>query len=197
MPNRIFFTGVPGSRWSGIARDLEQVSSINTTDHSDTRTYVASAYSGHRGAYFGKGMEFSASLEFLPKEYLDQHLDSPWATSRGIKILKSHEWPYRLDYIKASFPTDWIMLVYRPDMASFAWWHEAGGFKISYPSYTTYKNSEGIMAAIMEQNKLILAFGHKHNATWNYFTSEWVEENFGEAVEVKTKFSDILVTVIR
>jgi hypothetical protein len=33
------------------------------------------------------------------------------------------------------------MMIYRPDMVSYAWWMIAGGFQIQYPNYSAYKNS--------------------------------------------------------
>jgi hypothetical protein len=89
------------------------------------------------------------------------------------------------------------MLVYRPDMPSFAWWHEAGGFDIKYPCYDWYQNSSVMLDKIAEQNKLILEYAHSHNVTWNYFTSEWIAENFNYTMEIKKSWSDILVTLLR
>ena len=145
LPNRIFFTGVPGSRWSSIAQTLEQLEGINTSDHSSNRQYASGKYSGHKGAYFGTGMEFETYLD--PK-----HIDSPWREAGGCKIVKSHEWAHKLQTISEVFPTDWIMLVYRPDASSYAWWFEAGGFNIDYPDYSVYKNHAGMLGEITTQN---------------------------------------------
>jgi len=89
------------------------------------------------------------------------------------------------------------MLVYRPNEVSNAWWHQAGGFEISYPNYSHYKNSENMFDAIKEQNNNILRFAHKHNATWNYFTTEWIKTTFGLDIEVNTSYDDILVSIIK
>ena len=51
--NRIFFTGVPGSRWSGIAQQLETIPGFNTSDRTAEREYAHGQFSGHKGAYFG------------------------------------------------------------------------------------------------------------------------------------------------
>ena len=169
LPNRIFFTGVPGSKWSGIAQILESDSAFNTSDRMPEREYAHNTYSGHKGAYFGQGMEF----------YPDPtKVDQAWHGGDGIKIVKSHDWAYMLDVIKPGFIDDWAMLVYRPNEVSNAWWHQAGGFEISYPNYSHYKNSENMFDAIKEQNNNILRFAHKHNATWNYFTTEWIKTTF-------------------
>jgi hypothetical protein len=89
------------------------------------------------------------------------------------------------------------MLVYRPDMPSYTWWHEAGGFNIKYPDYKWYNNSTGMMSEIATQNKKMLEFAHEQDLTWNYFTPRWIEQNFGQHIEVKQTWSDILVTLLR
>jgi hypothetical protein len=102
-----------------------------------------------------------------------------------------------LSNVQRHFPADWIMLVYRPDMASYAWWHEAGGFQIQYPCYDAYQDSTGMLAAITRQNLCILEYAHSKNATWHHFTPDWVESTFGHRVEIARSFPDILVTVFK
>jgi hypothetical protein len=190
LPNRIFFTGVPGSRWSGIAQNLEQIPGFNITDRTLDRDYTHHDYTGHKGAYFGRGMEFEAQLN---PDYIDQ----AWTESGGTKLVKSHDWAYKLLSVETMCPSDWIVMVYRPDMSSYAWWHEAGGFQIKYPCYDAYKNSATMLAEIMEQNRLILEFAYNKKVQWSHFTADWVEQTFGHRVEVTVPCSDILITVIR
>lgn len=190
LPNRIFLTGVPGSRWSGIAQTLETIPGFNTSDRTPEREFNHGKFSGHRGVYYGTGMEYSAD----PHE---GYLDQAWPDTTGTRIIKSHEWAYWLDAIKTRFPDDWIMLVYRPDMASYAWWHEAGGFNIKYPDYTWYENSAGMLGEIGKQNQHILEFAHKYNAEWNYFTTQWIYKNFSHEIKLEKEYPDILVTIIR
>jgi hypothetical protein len=189
LPRRIFFTGVPGSRWSGIAQTLETMSGMNTSDRTPEREYDHHSYTGHKGAYFGPGMEFEPILD---EDYIDQ----AWLQPGGCKLIKSHEWSYYLGEIREKFPDDWIMMIYRPDMVSYAWWHEAGGFQIQYPNYSAYKNSSNMLSEIMKQNSCILEFGRLNKCKWEYFTSEWISENFGQDIVVDKTFSDILVTLI-
>lgn len=190
LPKRIFFTGVPGSRWSGIAQTLETMSGMNTSDRTPEREYVHHSYTGHRGAYFGPGMEFEPILD-------GNYIDQAWIEPQGCKLVKSHEWSYYLGEIRERFPDDWIMMVYRPDMSSYSWWHEAGGFQIQYPNYASYKNSAIMMSEIMKQNSEILNFGMINKCKWEYFTSTWINDNFGQDIEVKTVFNDILITLIK
>jgi hypothetical protein len=190
LPKRIFLTGVPGSRWSGIAQHIEQLDGFNTSDRTPKREFSHNGFSGHKGAYFGQGMEFESHLD-------SRYIDSAWSNENGCKIVKSHDWAYKLQTIREAFPDDWIMLVYRPDMASYAWWHEAGGFNIKYPNYEAYKDSATMLGKIAEQNSCILKFAHQHNLTWNYFTPNWIEQNFKQNVEVKHSWPDILVTLLK
>jgi hypothetical protein len=190
LPQRVFFTGVPGSKWSSIAQTLEQLSEFNISDRTNEREYTHSGFTGHKGVYFGTGMEFESCLD-------SEYLDSTYSTTIGTQLIKSHDWAYKLDEIAEKFPGDWIMLVYRPDMPSYTWWHEAGGFNIKYPNYQWYNNSVCMMKEIAIQNQNILKFAHEHDLTWNYFTSKWVENNFGITREIKRTWPDILVTLLK
>jgi hypothetical protein len=127
------------------------------------------------------------------------YIDQAWADTGGCKLVKSHDWAYKLSEIKNKFPNDWIMLVYRPDQSSFAWWHEAGGFQIKYPCYDAYADSAGMLTEIIRQNQAILEFGCINNCKWNYFNSVWVTENFGHTLNNgDTKiWPDILVSLIK
>jgi len=195
LPNRLFFTGVPGSRWSGIAQILESLPGFNTTDRTPNRTYEHHAYTGHLGAYFGRGMEFPAELDV-------DMIDSAWTDPvAGTQIVKSHDWAYKLNEVHdvTRETGDWIMLVYRPDLASQAWWHEAGGFQIKYPNYDAYQDHAGMLAEIMAQNKAILKFGCDMLVQWEYFDASWISVKFGIPInsipEIKT-WDDILVAVV-
>ena len=191
VPNRIFFTGVPGSRWSGIAQTLESISDFNTSDRTSQREYLHNGFSGHKGAYFGRQMEFQAKLD-------SDYLDSAWAPkSQGIKLVKSHDWAYSLDKIKKKFPKDWIMLVYRDNIASFKWWKEAGGWEIKYPNYSAYRNDVIMTREIDWQNTAIKQFAQDRNLQWDSFNSIWIKEHFGKDVEVERTWPDIFVTILK
>jgi hypothetical protein len=190
LPKRIFFTGVPGSRWSGLAQTLETLPGFNVSDRTDKRQYTHASYGGHCGAYFGPGMEFEDTLDA-------NYIDRAWTTPGGTQIIKSHNWAYKLHDVKAAFPNDWIMLVYRPDMASYTWWHEAGGFDIKYPDYSWYQNSPTMLHEITRQNNKILQYAHEQDATWSYFNERWIKDNFGHETKLTKHWDDILVTIIK
>lgn len=190
LPKHIFFTGVPGSKWSGIAQSIEQLIGFNTTDRNFERTYHHKGFTGHMGAYFGRLMEFTNKLD---TEYIDQ----AWKLPGGTKLVKSHDWAYCLDKIKLLFPDDWIMLVYRPDDVSFNWWKQAGGWDISYPNYAAYRNDITMKQEISWQNQSIIKYADKHNLVWSEFTTEWIENNFGQTITLNNTWPDIKVTLLK
>ena len=192
LPNHIFFTGAPGSRWSGIAQTIETIPGFNTSDRRPNREYTHNTYSGHLGAYFGCGMECELNIN-------GNYIDRQWKVPGGTKLIKSHEWAFHLGCIreKEQWEGSWVMMVYRPDMTCYSWWHEAGGFNIKYPDYSAYKNSNNMLTEIIKQNAAILDYGMINNCKWEYFTSSWISENFGVEIPVTKVWPDILVTLIK
>jgi hypothetical protein len=189
LPDKLFFTGAPGSRWSGIHQSISQISGVNRSDETEVRSYSHGQFSGHKGAYFGTGMEFEPYLN-------NEYINGAWESSAGMKIVKSHEWAYMLDDISSTFSDNWIMMIYRPTIASFQWWIQAGGFKISYPNYTYYEDALKMKEEIEKQNTAMLGFACKKSLSWSYLTSSWIEKHFGQGVEVNTQ-PDILVTLYK
>jgi hypothetical protein len=190
LPDRIFLTGVPGSRWSGVAQALESLIGFNTSDRSLARTYMHDKFSGHIGAYFGRLMEFEARLDA-------DYLQSAWSKPGGTCVIKSHDWAYSLDEIKNKFPDDWIVLVHRPDDTSFTWWKQAGGFNVTYPNYAAYQNDEVMQREIRWQNQAILQFAEQRSLVWSRFTSEWINDNFEQQLTDVRTVDDLRVTILK
>lgn len=186
LPDRIFFTGVPGSRWSGIAQIIEKLDGFNTSDRAPEREYKHKEYSGHVGAYFGPGMEFEPKLD---AEYIDQ----AWAHLTGCRVVKSHEWSEMLHDVHAVFPQDWIMLVHRQYKPSLEWWLEAGGYSITYPNYTAYQD---MTATIKLQNQAIMRWVFEKSCKLERFNPHWVEREFGQSIDFdSSKYEDVFVTL--
>ena len=186
LPNRIFFTGVPGSRWSGIAQIIESIDGFNTSDRTPQRTYSHGKFSGHVGAYFGPGMEFEPQLD---AHYIDQ----AWTKTGGCRLIKSHEWSEMLPEVHQAFPKDWILLIYRQNKASLKWWLEAGGYNITYPSYSAYTDMQ---ETIKQQNRGIMRWVFEKSCTLERFTPYWIEREFGQSIDFdSTTFEDIFVTI--
>jgi len=204
LPNKVFFTGVIGSKWSSISQEFEKVQGVNTSDQTDARTYEPGQYAGyapgkwstgplHRSSYFGYGMEFEPVLD-------DAYINQAWTETGGCKIVKSHEWADMLEDITVKFPNDWIMLVYRPNEASHYWWCEHGGLNITYPNYSYYKDHPTAAFTIARQNDAMLKFAQRHDLRWGYFNERWVEEEFGQRIKINRppqQWNDILVTMYK
>lgn len=190
LPDRIFFTGVPGSRWSGIAQILESLTGFNTTDRTPERSYLHNGFTGHKGAYFGRLMEFEAKLD-------TDYIQSAWTQPGGTCLVKSHDWAYSLGRIKTLYTDAWIVLVHGPDAASFNWWKSAGGFDISYPSYAAYQNDQTMQKEISWQNQAILKFAEQQSLVWSKFTSEWIAEHFDQHITNVNVADDIRVSILK
>ena len=78
-----------------------------------------------------------------------------------IRIIKSHVLSLHLDKLTEMF-NDPIVLVYRHDKDCFDWWNEAGGWNITYPSYSWFKDDETMKQQISLQNESIRSYIIKH-----------------------------------
>ena len=164
----IFVAGAPGSKWSSVVKNIYYSSNIDRSDYSDSRTYYHDA-SGqqelmHLGAYFDPGME-SALPEDInnhSKQDLEVIFDKEFSGT-GIRIIKSHIFSNRVDFIKKTWPDCPLILVHRSDDACLGWWVKCGHFDITYPSYAEYyKNLRTMAGIIRQQNQGIT------DAMWNY-----------------------------
>jgi hypothetical protein len=187
LPDKVFLVGAPGSRWSGIAQDIERAGDFNITDRTPDRNYQHHGFTGHLGVYFGTGWDHDISLD-------ESNLDAPYEHTQGTRLLKSHEWCYHLDAIRELYPTAWIVMVYRPDLACYAWWHEAGGFGIKHPDYRPYyRDSINMLSEITQMNAAMFQFSQKQNLAWRHVSPLWFESTFGQAVTPSSSLADTLV----
>lgn len=155
----IFLAGAPGSRWSSVAKHLYSSNKINTSDSSKSYTKPNESVPMHVGAYWDPGMGYGENfdaLDILSNEYIEQEFDKPFKTSGLIKLIKSHQFSKHLEFIKNNWPYCPILIALRPDDVCYDWWLEAGGWDISYPSYTWYKGK--MQKEIKEQNLAIKRF---------------------------------------
>jgi hypothetical protein len=191
LPERIFFTGIPGSGWSVICQEIESLPGFNISDRTPERCYDHVSKARHRGAYFGSGMEFPASLDIT-------NIDAPWKINTGTRIVKSHEWATQLNDIKEHYPSDWIFLIYAEAEPSLERWIGAGGFNIKYPKYDYFKDAATMLKFMLEQNKAILEFAQAQNIPWCHYDREWVSSTFEHnANHIQNTNSEILVALIK
>ena len=153
----IFVTGAPGSKWSSVARTMWYSPEV---DRSDNKNEYKDGNVRHQGAYWGPGMEYGddfAAMNLLSKEDLEKEFDKPFS-GKGIRIIKSHNFATQLDFIRETWPECHIVMCLRGVDACLGWWVKAGGFDITYPNYSEYKNFKLMSIAIANQNKGIHDF---------------------------------------
>lgn len=164
----IFMAGAPGSKWSSVSKNIYYSPSIDRSDYSDSRTYYHDA-SGemqlmHLGAYFDPGMEFGRAfdvIEAFTKEQCEQMFDEPFS-GEGVRIIKSHVFAHKIDFLKEHWPECPIILVHRENDACLGWWVKCGHFTITYPDYTDYYKDLRTMSKIIEaQNRDIITAWNK------------------------------------
>lgn len=157
----ILLTGAPGSKWSGVAHAISFADQINNSDVRLDRSYPATRAPLHFGNYFGPGMEYGKDfdhLETLSKSELLAQFRLPFAAPGGVRLLKSHLFARHLTFLAAMLPKAHFVLVYRKDEECLDWWLEAGGFSITFPDYSWYREVENMRAQIAADNRAILQF---------------------------------------
>lgn len=157
----IFLTGAPGSKWSAIGHALMYADGINTSDVTRERVHEGDQGPLHFGNYFGPGMEYGDGfddLSSMSKEDLVEELKAPYENPRGTLLVKSHMFSRHLPYLAQTFPRARFVLVHKPDDECLTWWKRAGGFRISFPDYTWYEDSENMAEQIALDNAGIVEF---------------------------------------
>ena len=182
----IWFTGVPGSKWSGVDIQLRNMLPCDRTDETPDRVFYhrvnrpGDKNNGHRGSYWGPGMgcgEHWTNLNHLSRSRIEEDINGVFHGT-GYRILKSHFFArhHNLDWIWHNFPGDWMILLYRESQASFSWWANVMDFSEGhYPDYRPgYIDYNGMRPRIWEENAAILDFGIKMGlqfTKWNPQTS--------------------------
>ena len=103
----------------------------------------------------------------------------------SVKVILSHNFAYYLDELVKTFPDSKLVLCYRPDDECYKWWHEAGGWDITYPSYEWYRDNTTMNHQITEQNKAILDFCYKKGLRLEQPGKNWFRQNFKRNIDFK------------
>jgi hypothetical protein len=82
--------------------------------------------------------------------------DEPFS-GKGIRIIKSHVFSHKIDFLQSMWPDCPVVLVHRRDDSCLGWWLMAGGFDIKYPNYRPYyKDIPTMTQHIQRQNQDIV-----------------------------------------
>jgi hypothetical protein len=190
--NRLtWFTGAPGSKWSGTANILQSIQQLNfnTSDRTSEREYTHTGPTPlarsitHTGVYFGPGHgvgEHWDRLSLLDPASIVREINKEWSdNSYGNLLVKSHFLSHHLDFISETFPDDPIIMIFRPDQKCEQGWFGAGGWNILYPNYRPYyKDDDTMKSMIAEHNKLMLNFCKNKNIIPQKFTRNFLKETF-------------------
>ena len=183
----IFMAGAPGSKWSSVSKNIYYSPSIDRSDYSEERTYYHDAPGTmqlmHMGAYFDPGMEFGKAfdvLEKFTKEQCEHMFDEPFS-GEGVRIIKSHVFAHKIDFLKEHWPECPIVLVHRENDACLGWWVKCGHFNITYPDYSLYYKDLRTMAKIIEaQNRDLMT-------AWDQYPGEETWTNVALALKLGIK----------
>lgn len=194
--NLVWFTGAPGSKWSGTANILQSIDSLNfnITDRSPEREYTHTGPTTlarsitHTGVYFGPGHgvgEHWDRLSALDPNSIVREILKEWKdTSQGNLLVKSHFLSHHLDFIVSAFPKNPIIMVFRPNEKCEQGWFGAGGWNIAYPDYQPYYKDDGTMKAmIAEHNRLMLEFCNQKNIVLQKFTRDYLKQTFNWTID--------------
>lgn len=195
--NLVFFTGAPGSKWSGSANVLQSIKSLNfnITDRSPEREYTHTGPTPlarsitHTGVYFGPGHGFGEdfhNIHLLNPMVVEDTIRNEWKDpSYGKLLVKSHFFSHNLDYIAETWPENVIIMILRPNTKCEQGWFGAGGWNISYPDYRPYyKDDDTMKAMIAEHNDKIIDFCNRKGVTIEPLTAEYLKRTFNWSVEL-------------
>lgn len=204
MYDYTFLVGAPGSRWSGVGQLITDNYGYNKEDETDWRVYRHGDFSGHRGAYWGPGMELGSDFHRLESVYgedierFKQDCNQAWdGMGTGTKMIKCHQFAYNLRWLYDNVPNSNILLVNRGNKECFDWWKQAGGWDITYPNYKWYVDDHHMQHYIEAENKLANHFV-THRTAWEPLNERWLTYTFGEhniKLDVE-KYNDVKVALI-
>jgi len=204
---RIWFCGIPGSKWSGIDIHMRQVLPCDRTDETMERTQYhrpntpGDANNGHRGSYWGPGMGCGADWEdfnFLTPQKLITDIDAVF-DGDGYRIIKSHNFArhFNLDFIWNNFPDDYLCLIHREPQKSFAWWSQVMCFdETHYPDYRPgYKNYDRMYELLWQEQCRIDNFAVRKGMQFSEYTGPELFKNIpGYDKQLSKKIKNDIVT---
>ncbi len=156
----IFVAGAPGSKWSSVVKNIYYSPSIDRSDSNDSRQYYHGATGldtpMHLGAYWDPGMELDIpeNCSEMTQTQAEAIFDRPFSDT-GVRIIKSHVFSLQqnIQWLRQTWTTAPIVLVYRSSDSCLGWWYRCGGWDIKYPNYRPYyKNNDVMVKHIDNQN---------------------------------------------
>ena len=189
--NLIWFTGAPGSKWSGASNVIQSISKLdfNISDRTPDREYRHTGPTElarkivHTGVYFGPGHGYGEKWDKfsdIDKLVVENEILNEWHdNSTGNFLVKSHFLSHHLDHIVKAWPDNVIIMIIRPSLRCEQGWFGAGGWDITYPKYRPfYKNDETMKLYIKDHNDKMIEFCDKHAISIEPFNREYIKRVF-------------------
>jgi hypothetical protein len=194
--NLVWFTGAPGSKWSGTANILQSITSFdfNISDRSSEREYTHTGPTTlarsitHTGVYFGPGHGYGEdfhNINLLNPRVVEDTIAKEWTDpSYGRLLVKSHFFSHNLDYIAETWTDNPIIMILRPNIKCEQGWFGAGGWNIAYPNYRPYyKDDDTMKAMIAEHNDKIISFCNRKSIAIQPLTAEYLKRTFDWTID--------------
>jgi hypothetical protein len=185
-PKFVFVAGVPGSSWSMLSHRLKSMIDADPTDYDENRTFKFGKHKelgSHHGCYFGPNNEFGEHFDDIASNYtLEEFVNEcqlPFAKDDKPKMIRSHWFSRQLDWLWDNFKGHDLFLIYKNDQIAFDHWIMRGGFDITHPVYTWYKDPENMRSAIALENSAILDFAARKQLVWDNYSEDWWFTRFG------------------
>lgn len=189
----IFLTGVPGSRWGRLEAMLYRAlpgyvdTSCKKPYQQDRPTHGTQHIYTFWGPFHQHGENFDR-LDLLGPERVMAEIDAAYDDNDAgeVRIIRCHWFAYQLDWIAENMPWVDILMVLREPELSYRWWHESGGWDISYPNYKWYSNDEVLKRQIFQETRLMDKFIAEQGLEIKYNLAEsalWLKEYMPEVYE--------------
>lgn len=187
----VWFTGAPGSKWSGSGNILQSIEKLNfnITDRTPEREYTHTGPTPlavgitHTGVYFGPGHGYGEefhNINLLDPAIVEADIAKEWTDpSYGKLLVKSHFFSHNLDYIADTWPDNPIIMIIRPDITCEIGWFGAGGWNITYPNYCPYyKDDDTMKKMIAEHNSKMINFCNSRDVKIELLTADYLKSTF-------------------
>ena len=192
---RVWMTGIPGSRWSGVYNRLVTLTNyFDRTDetpenihfHKNAKATIArhpdtEKFLGHKGTYWSQttGTEHWKDITKLSREEIVSDLNTVY-TGTEIPIIRNHCLLRHnsIEFLAKTFPDDILMMVWRPTTTALAWWKDIMEWKDVYPDYSKIYTFDNFNQAVEDESRYMTDIAIMNNIMFERHDIYWYEKYF-------------------
>jgi hypothetical protein len=192
---RVWMTGIPGSRWSGVYNRL--VTLTNYFDRSDEtlenihfhknakatilRHPDTEKFLGHKGTYWSQtsGTEHWEDITKLSREEIVSDLSTVY-TGDNTPIIRNHCFLRHnsIEFLAKTFPDDILMMVWRPAKTSLSWWTDIMEWDDTYPDYSKIYSYDTFSASVQDEGQYMADIAIMNDIMFEKHDIHWYEKYF-------------------